>query len=167
MRNASLQYSTCCPFYTLLSETMSLLKWATLIACLLRRTPHMGERFHTCRGRLCQSFLILLSAGQMSSCLSLSRGSRFQHACQKLSFASQDSHSITSFCLFMTELAYPFGTTAVLHLASSHMVVKIHHRMPRPIFVQTSSQKDSENAKLLVTDLAVKSKASRIILVYW
>jgi hypothetical protein len=60
----------------------------------------------------------------------------------------------------MTKLAYPFGTTAVLHLASSHMVVEICHRMPRPIFVQTSSQKDPENAKLLVTDLAVKSKVS-------
>jgi hypothetical protein len=34
-----------------------------------------------------------------------------------LSFASQDSQSINSFCLFMTELAYPFGITAVLHLA--------------------------------------------------
>lgn len=67
---------------------------------------------------------------------------------------------MTSFCLFMTELAYPFGTTAVLHLDLSHMVVKVRHQMPRPIFVQTSSQKDPENAILLVTDLAVKSKAS-------
>jgi hypothetical protein len=149
MWNASLQYSTCCPFYTLLSKTMSLLKRAALIACLFRRTPHMGERFYTCRGRLwlifpdfalCgpDKFLPLSESGQLVSA-SMSKALRLLG----LSFASQDSRSMTSFCLFMTELADPFGTTVVLHLASSHMVVKIRHRMPRPIFMQTSSQKRS------------------------
>jgi hypothetical protein len=67
----------------------------------------------------------------------------------------------------MTELAYPFGATAVLHLASSHMVVKIRHQMPRPIFVQTSSQQDPKNAEMLAADLAGQEQRLARTLVNW
>lgn len=143
---------------------MSLLKWADCMSA--QKDASYGRTIPYLQRTIMLIFLDFVLCGPNEFLpLSQSRQSVSAYVSKALrllglSFASQDSHSTTSFCLFMTKLAYPFGTTAVLHLASSHMVVKICHRMPRPIFVQTSSQKDPENAKLLVTDLAVKSKVS-------
>lgn len=91
-----------------------------------------------------QTFLVFALYGpDKLVCLSQSRQS--VSACTSktlrllgLSIASQDRYSITGFCSIMTELVYPFSITAILHLASNHIVVKICRR---PIFVPKSLER--------------------------
>jgi hypothetical protein len=124
----------------------TLLKWSRSDCVSARRDASYGERFHICRRQACQFFLVLTLYGPDEFIASLSRGSRSQCTSKALrllglSIASQDRYSITGFCSIMTELVYPFSITAVLHLASNHIVVKICRRMPHPIFVPKSLER--------------------------